>query len=137
MAKHLLHRNLVCSEHRSKKDYKRNSRPWAAERDIGFSENGPIENFDKAQSEHWKTEQYTLFMSIFSFLKTDKWNKVDGDLEVGQEVTVDGEFYIKDVDDPHKRPDINHGSYWAVVSSCKHGDIYTVTDSNGNANDIP
>ncbi len=55
MSLHILHRNLVCSKHRSKKDYERNSRPWSIERDQDFSENGAIENFDKAQSEHWQT----------------------------------------------------------------------------------
>ena len=49
---HLVHRNLVCSEHRSKKDYERNFRPWSVAKDMDYSENGPIENYDKAQSEH-------------------------------------------------------------------------------------
>ena len=69
---HLLHRNLVSIEHRSKKDYERNSRPWAVEQDIDFSENGSIENFDKVQSEHWVTRQYTLFMQVVSFLEVDE-----------------------------------------------------------------
>ena len=45
---HLLHRKLVSSEHWSKKEYDRNSRLWSVERDIDFSENGVIENYDKA-----------------------------------------------------------------------------------------
>ena len=57
---------------------------------MDFSENVDIEFFDKAQSEHWKTLQYTLFMYICAFLSVDKWNKVDGELSKRDEVTVDG-----------------------------------------------
>ena len=57
---------------------------------MDFSENVDIEFFDKAQSEHWKTSQYTLFMYICAFLSVDKWNKVDGELSKRDEVTVDG-----------------------------------------------
>jgi len=52
LVRHLLHRNLVSSEHISKKNYERNSRPWTVQRDIDFSENGSIENFDKIQPDH-------------------------------------------------------------------------------------
>ena len=113
---HIYHRNLVSSEYQSKKDYERNSRPWTIERQIDFSENRPIENFDKIQSEHWFTKQYTLFMSIVTFLLVDEWNKTEGELDVGSEVTVDGEFYIKDPDNPHYRPEINMASFYAVVN---------------------
>ena len=53
-----------------------------------FSENCPIEMFDKAQLEHWQTFHYTFFMSIFSFLSVDEWNKVDVKLSKFDEVTV-------------------------------------------------
>ena len=68
---YLLQQNRVSSEHRSKKDYEHNSRPWTVERDMDFSENGSIEIFDKAQSENWQTLHYALFMSICSFLSVD------------------------------------------------------------------
>ena len=64
----LLHQYLVSSEHKSKKDYENSSRPWTVEKDMDFSEDGAIVFFDKVQSEHWKTLQYTLFISICSFL---------------------------------------------------------------------
>jgi hypothetical protein len=64
---HILHRNLVSSEHWSKKDYERNSRPWTINQDVDFLENGKIENHDKVQSEYWSTHVYSLFMSICSF----------------------------------------------------------------------
>ncbi len=71
MAVHIDHRSLVSSEHQSKLQYTRNSRPLLLAQDIDFAENGSIENFDKVQSEHWISKQYTLFMSIISFLRVD------------------------------------------------------------------
>ena len=132
MSLNLLHRNLVSSEHRSKKGYERNSRPWSVERDIDFSENGVIENYDKAQSEHWITKQYTLFMSAISFLLAEEWNKSDGELKAGDEVTVDGELYIRG----QPRPKINQASYWAVVTTHVYGEVYTVEDQDGKTFDI-
>ena len=125
---HLLHRNLVSSEYRSKKSHERNCRPWSVQDDIDFSENGAIENFDKAQSEHWISKQYTLFMSIWAFLLSDEWNKTSGELDRGDEVTVAREFYILDQD----RPKINPDSYWAVVTSHMGGNVYKVEDKDGN-----
>ena len=125
---HLLHRNLVSSENRSKKRYERNCRPWSVQDDIDFSKNGAIENFDKAQSEHWISKQYTLFMSIWAFLLSDEWNKTSGELDRGDEVTVDGEFYILD----QERPKINPDSYWADVTSHMGGNVYKVEDKDGN-----
>ncbi len=90
---HIQHRNLVPTEHRSKLQYAQNSRPSTIARDIDFAKNGSIENFDKIKSEHWITNQYTLFMSIVSFLLVDEWNKEEGILEKDVEVTVNGERY--------------------------------------------
>jgi hypothetical protein len=133
---HLDHRHLVSTEHRSKKDYERNSRPWAVEQDIDFSENGSIENFDKVQSEHWVTRQYTLFMQVASFLEVDEWNKHGGNLEVGQEVTAHGELYIRDVGNPYHRPEINLSSYWATVTKKNDNGSYTITDANGEETSV-
>jgi hypothetical protein len=68
MAVHIDHLKLVPLEHQSKLQYTWNSRQLLLARDINFAENGSIENFDKVQSEHWISKQYTLFMSITSFL---------------------------------------------------------------------
>ena len=72
MTGHIEHRYLVSSEHRSTLQYARNSRPLTFARDIDFAKNGKIENFDKVQSEHCITRQYTLFISVSSFLEVDK-----------------------------------------------------------------
>jgi hypothetical protein len=66
ISSHILHRNLVSLEHGSKKEYDRNLRLWTIQHDIDFLENGSIKNFDKVQSEHWQTKQYTFFCcSVF------------------------------------------------------------------------
>lgn len=133
MSMHIEHRNLVSSEHRSKLQYSRHSRPLSLARDIDFAENGTIENFDKVQSEHWITKQYTLFMSVSSFLKVDIWNKVDGHLSIGAEVTVNGELYVGDERDTIT---INMESYWAKVTGYVGDNIYQVEDSNGKVHEV-
>ena len=127
MIMHVDHRNLVSLEHRSKLMYDRNSRPLSLARDIDFAENGSIENFDKVQSEHWVTKQYTLFVSISSFLMVDEWNKDTGELPLGAEVTVHGEFYVGA---EKEKATINLSSFWAKVVSVvdKDHEIYRVED---------
>jgi hypothetical protein len=132
ISSHILHRNLVSSEHRSKKEYERNLRPWTIQHDIDFSENGSIENFDKVQSEHWQTKQYTLFILVICFFMVDEWNKEDGVLRVEDKVTVDGEIYVIG----NQWLTLNMNSYWAVVESEVNGTMYTVVDNDGNSSDI-
>lgn len=105
-------------------------------RDQDFAENGSIENFDKLQSEHWQKSQYTLFMAINSFLLVDEWNKTEGSLDEGNEVTVDGELYIKDPGDVHYRPEVNLNSFWACVKSHVRDDIYCVVDEEGIEHEV-
>jgi hypothetical protein len=133
---HVNHRNLVSSEHRSKLMHDRNSRPLTLARDIDFAENGAIENFDKVQSEHWVTKQYTLFVSISSFLMVDEWNKENGELPDGAEVTVNGERYVGEERD---KVTINMSSFWARVINVvdKDNGIYRVEDDGGNTHDMP
>ena len=50
-----------------------------------------------------------------------------GKLDKCDEVTVDGEFYIKG----QPRPNINQDSYWAVVTGNIRGDLYRVEDKDG------
>ena len=66
-------------------------------------------------------------MSAISFLLADEWNKTDGKVEAGDEVTVNGEFYIQG----QQRPNINQDSYWADVSAHINGNLYTVEDQDG------
>jgi hypothetical protein len=122
------HRNLVSTEHCSKLQYARNSWPLTIARDIDFAKNGSIENFDKIQSEHWITNQYTLFMSIVSFLLVDKWNKEEGILEIDAEVTVNGERYTGE---ERRERAIYPTSYWAKVIQRNENHIYMVVNAEG------
>ena len=129
MGKHIYHRNLVSSEHRSKLQYSRNARPMSVARDIDFSENGIIENADKKlQAEHWVTKQYTLFISIASFLSVDEWNNISGKLNDNAEVTVHGERCVNG----QSREPANLDSFWATVKNHigGDGDIYEVEDGD-------
>ena len=66
--KHAVHRNLVATERKAQLNYDRNVRPLIMKRDIDFSENGSIKDKRQAQSQYWVTIQYTLFVSITSWL---------------------------------------------------------------------
>ena len=99
---------------------------------MDFSENGAIENFDKSQSEHWQTSQYTLFMSICYFLSVYEWNKLDGKLSKFDEVTVDGEFYI--IFQP--RLSIDKESFCSIVTSRLGNNMYIVEGNDGNVSDL-
>jgi hypothetical protein len=135
MAVHIEHRNLVSLEHRSKLQYARNSRPLSLAQDIDFAENGSIENFDKVQSEHWISKQYTLFMSITSFLKVDEWNHEENNLDVGAEVTVNGERYVGEL---KEKIQINLDSHWAKVIGHigDSEDVYQVEGEGGRLHEV-
>jgi hypothetical protein len=135
MAVHIEHRNLVSSEHRSKMQYAWNSSPLSLARDIDFAENGSIENFDKVQLEHWILKQYTLFISITLFLKVDEWNHEENNLDVGAEVTVNGERYAGEL---KEKTQINLDSHWAKVIGHIDGskDVYQVEDEGGRLHEV-
>jgi hypothetical protein len=118
----------VSTEHCSKLQYAQNSRPLTIARDIDFAKNGSIENFDKIQSEHWITNQYTLFMSIVSFLMVNEWNKEEGILEIDAEVTVNGERYTGE---ERRERAIDPTSYWAKVIQHNENHIYMVVNAEG------
>ena len=99
---------------------------------MDFLQNGAIKTFDKAQSEHWQTLQYAMFMSICSFLSYDEYNKVDGKLSKCDEVTVDGDFYI--IGQP--RPSINKESFWGIVTDHLSENMHRVEGNYGNVSDL-
>ncbi len=135
IAVHIEHRNLVSSEHQSKLQYAWNSQPLSLAQDIDFAENGSVENFDKVQSEHWISKQYTLFMSITSFLKVDEWNDEENKLDVGAEVTISGERYVGEL---KENTQINLDSHWAKVIGYIGGsnDVYQVEDGGGRLHEV-
>ena len=88
--------------------------------DIDYAENLDIEEANKVQSEHWSTDQCTLFMMVLQFLDVHEWNKDEGPLSIGDHVTVKGE----------KAGEARFpGSFWAKITSTPCGtsvDTYTV-----------
>jgi hypothetical protein len=135
MAVHNEHPNLVSLEHRSKLQYTWNYRPLSLARDIDFAENGSIENFDRVQSEHWISKQYTLFMSITSFLKVDEWNDEENKLDIGAQVIVNGERYVGEL---KVKTQINLDLHWAKVIGHIDGskDVYQVKDEGGRSHEM-
>ncbi len=99
--------------------FERERRPGDLSGDIDFAENMDIEEANKVQSEHWSTNQCTLFVGVWQWLDVEAWNKTEGKLEVGAEVTVWGEmagesrassaFWAKVV--PRDEHDGSDGSY--------------------------
>jgi hypothetical protein len=66
-------------------------RPLIVKKDIDFSENGSMKNYKQLQSQYWVTIMYTLFVSVVSWLLASEWNREEGLLKKGDEVTVYGE----------------------------------------------
>ena len=84
--------NMVSVESCAKNDFERNMQPLILTDDIDSSENGNMKVIQQGQSQYWVTIAYTLFMSVMSWLEVAEWNKTTGDLEEGDEVTVNGEM---------------------------------------------
>ena len=74
------------------------------------------------QSEHWVSIQATLFISVVGYLKVEEWDKTDGPLAVGAEVTVNGVV---------SGAAVAPGSHWAKVVAAKAGGEYLVEDAAG------
>ncbi|EJK73457.1 hypothetical protein THAOC_04918 [Thalassiosira oceanica] len=123
MARFIPHKNLVAVEERAKLNFGRNLRPLVCVNDIDFSENGSIENFRKLQSEHWLTNGYTLFISVTYWIVAEEWDKEEGKLPKGAEVTVYGE---------KSGESINKNSFWGIVTEeIDGGARYKVEDAEG------
>ena len=127
MELHIKHRVLVSQEARAKRQFENNKRPFMISRDIDFSENGSIENLRKLQSEHWTSTQYTLFVAVYSFLLSEEWNKTEGSLTVGDEVTVNGELAGET---------INPDSFWGRVKEKISESEYMIVDFEGGTHNV-
>ncbi len=121
--KHISHRNQVAVERRAQLAWERNVRPLMVSRNIDYSENGNIKDHMQVQSQHWVTNQYTLFVSIVSWLLVDEWNKDEGILEVNNEVTVNGE---------KAGEAFNDDAFFATITKVLGNDMYEVTDISNN-----
>ena len=105
--KHALHRHLASTERMASISYDKNVRPLIIKRDIDFSENSSMKNYKQLQSQYWVTIMYTLFVSVVSWLLASEWNREEGLLKKGNEVTVYGE---------KAGQPINLDPFWGVVT---------------------
>ena len=121
--KHALHCHLVYIERNASISYGKNVRPPIVKRDIDFSKNGSMKNYKQLQSQYWVTIMYTLFVSVVSWLLASEWNREEGLLKKGDEVTVCGE---------KAGHSINLDSFWGVVTGVidPAQGKYEITDEN-------
>ena len=89
--KSLHNRILLTNEYRAKQQLSQIRRPGMFSRDIDFSENGSLKNARELQSEHWTSVQYSLMVSVLSWIDAKEWDMEDENLDSGAEVTVNGE----------------------------------------------
>jgi len=92
LANHIPHR--VCHEtsKRADRQFHHQRRPFMVCVNVDYSENGPIANSRKLQSDHWISKQFTLLIFVYDWLCVKTWNDKTSSLNVGDEVTVNGEL---------------------------------------------
>ena len=115
LMKHIPHRSTLSRQKQASIVFERERRPGYASLDIDFAENLDIEEAKQVQSEHWSTNQCTLFMMVLRFLDVNEWDKEQGLLAVSANVTVRGEkagesrspgsFWAKVISGPHRKGD--------------------------------
>eukprot|EP00965_Chrysotila_dentata_P260420 6213900-Pleurochrysis_carterae.AAC.2 len=72
-------------------DLEENMWPGWCRGDTDWAENGQVLSAREVQQEYWNIIQYSLFVSIWSWLDTAAWLNTEGTLEVGAAVTVEPE----------------------------------------------
>jgi len=128
LGKHLLHRSTLSRQKASSLNYHRERRCGVLSGDIDYAENLDIEEAMKVQSEHWSSNQCTLFIMVWQWLDVATWNKEEGPLCAGAEVTVNGEK----AGEARKEK-----SFWATVTAGPQRaagsavDMYVVEDAAG------
>ena len=108
LRKFLPHRSTLARQKAASLAFERDRRPGTMSADIDYAENLDIKETREAQSEHWSTNQCTLFLGVWQWLDVGSWNLTVGGLAEGAEVTAGGE-----VAGAPRRP----GSFWAKVIS--------------------
>jgi len=133
LGKYMLHRSTLSRQKEASVVFDRERRPGIVSLDIDFAENLDIEEAMKVQSEHWSSNQCTLFMMIAQFLDVNEWNKKEGLLDISAHVTVKGE---------EAGSARAVGSFWGKVTSGPHRapgaivDTYFVEDAKGELHQI-
>ena len=121
------HRYNLDSSRRADQELDRNRRPGLLRRDKDFGQNGDIEEATQVQSEHWTNKQFTIFASILNWLLVEEWDKEEGTLEPGAEVTVNGE---------KSGGGVNLAAFWARVIVVKPT-VIVVEDAKGERTEWP
>lgn len=114
MRKYPHHRFTIQRQKAMDAEFQRNRWPGWLQFDVDFAMNGtiPPPQGRSMQADHWSPMDYTLFINITSWLRTDKWVSRTSKLAKGDAVTVE-----------HANTPMCHatepatGSYWAEVVS--------------------
>jgi hypothetical protein len=108
MSKYVVHRSTLSRQKAASQAFEQERLPGVLSVDMDYAENLDIEEALKAQSEHWSTNQCTLFMQVVQWLDVRAWGQHVGGLAEGAEVTV-----VEETTGEARAP----GSYWAKVVS--------------------
>jgi hypothetical protein len=114
MRKFPQHRFTVQRQKAMDAEFERNRWPGWLQFDVDFAMNGtiPPPQGRSMQSDHWSPMDWTLFVNVVSWLRSDKWVSRVSDLAKGTAVTVEpAEASVPGATEPAA------GSYWAEVVS--------------------
>jgi hypothetical protein len=107
LSKYIVHRGIMCHQTESRAEFDRMIRPGIVAIDHDYAENmNLLACAREVQSEYWSKKQCTLFNAIVHWVDKIEWNKTEGDIPVGDAVTVFGEKAGEEV---------NADSFWAKV----------------------
>jgi hypothetical protein len=122
LKKHVPHRVLQSQVYIAQRDLARNRRPkHGVYKNMDFSENPGPKNARLLQADHWTSLNFTLFISIYDWVIAKEWNRTEGVLPVGAEVTVKGEF---------AGADVNLSSYWGVIDDGNGAEPFAMVLAN-------
>ena len=125
MKKYPFHRFTVMRQKGTARQFDQNRGPGWVQSDIDFGMDGEIlpPRGKSIQSDHWSPMGYTIFINVVSWLRSNEWKKREGDLTIGDHVTVEP----KDVSVPDSVT-VVQGSYFAEI-------IHTPTNKDVSANE--
>lgn len=118
MRKFPQHRFTVQHQKAMDAEFQRNRWPGWLQFDVDFAMNGtiPPPQGRSMQTDHWSPMDFTLFINVVSWLRTDKWVSRTSDLAKGAAVTVEPEAAsLPNATEPAA------GSYWAEVVAVPTG----------------
>ena len=124
---HLKHRFILEAQSDASSEHSRNRRPCCLDRNVDFAENLTVPDARQVQSMYWSQTQVTLHISICDWLLPSEWNLTEGELSIGDEVTVDGEMAGEE---------INLSSFWGVVMGKSNGASWEIKKLDGSTDHI-